>query len=76
MTNILEIRNLCVEVGGHEVLHDLELAIPDGEVHALVGPNGSGKTTLMMTICGYSEYVVTRGRILYQRAGHGRIGYH
>ena len=74
MTNILEIRNLCVEVGGHEVLHDLELAIPDGEVHALVGPNGSGKTTLMMTICGYSEYVVTRGRILFNGQDMAELG--
>ncbi|HHH82963.1 MAG TPA: ABC transporter ATP-binding protein, partial [Chloroflexi bacterium] len=32
---------------------------------ALLGPNGSGKTTLMMTIIGYPEYRVTKGRILF-----------
>ncbi len=65
MTNVLEVENLCVEVDGQMLLHDLDLTIPDGEVHALLGPNGSGKTTLMMTIIGYPEYRVTQGRILF-----------
>jgi len=65
MTNILEVKHLCVEVDGREILHDVDLIIPDGEVHALLGPNGSGKTTLMMTIIGYPEYRVTKGQILF-----------
>ena len=65
MTNILEIKGLCVEVDGRVLLHDLDLTIPDGEVHALLGPNGSGKTTLMMTIIGYPEYEITQGQILF-----------
>ena len=65
MTNILEIKGLCVEVEGQEILHDLDLTIPDGEVHALLGPNGSGKTTLMMAIIGYPEYEITKGQILF-----------
>ena len=65
-TNILEIEALCVEAGGKELLHHLDLAIPEGEVHALLGQNGSGKTTLMMTIMGYSGYQVTHGEIRFK----------
>jgi Fe-S cluster assembly ATP-binding protein len=65
MSNILEIRNLCVEIEGHELLHHLGLTIPAGEVHALLGPNGCGKTTLLATLMGYPQYRVTAGQIRF-----------
>ena len=65
MTNILEIKHLYVEVDGQMLLHNLDLVIPEGDIHALLGPNGSGKTTLMMTVIGYPEYKVTGGQILF-----------
>ncbi|MCB1552892.1 MAG: ABC transporter ATP-binding protein [Xanthomonadales bacterium] len=35
-----------------EVLHHIDLAIPDGDFVALMGPSGSGKTTLLNLIGG------------------------
>ena len=61
---MLTIRNLHVSVQGKEILHGINLEIPDGEVHALFGPNGSGKSVMIMTIMGYPEYNVTQGQIL------------
>ena len=51
---MLEIKNINVSVvdSDKKILHDLSLTIPDGEVHAVMGPNGTGKSTLMNAITG------------------------
>lgn len=64
MINALEIRDLYVNVEGKTLLNAVNLLVPDGETHALLGPNGCGKTSLMMTIMGYAQYQVTHGAIL------------
>ena len=63
---MIDIRNLHVSVEGKEILHNVNITILDGEVHALFGPNGSGKTTLIMTIIGYPQFKVTKGEIIYE----------
>lgn len=63
---MLVIEELKVEVGGKEILKDVNLEVPKGETHILFGPNGSGKTSLMMTIMGFSGYKVTYGKITFK----------
>jgi branched-chain amino acid transport system ATP-binding protein len=49
---MLEVRQLSAGNRGVQVLWDVSLSVPDGEVVALVGSNGSGKSTLINAICG------------------------
>ncbi|TFH92212.1 Fe(3+) dicitrate ABC transporter ATP-binding protein FecE [Vibrio ouci] len=42
---------LSVSYGKETIIHDLDLAIPEGKITALIGPNGSGKSTLLKTLC-------------------------
>ncbi|MEA1967343.1 MAG: ABC transporter ATP-binding protein [Thermodesulfobacteriota bacterium] len=63
---MLRIEELKVEVGGQEILKNVNLHVPAGETHILFGPNGSGKTSLMMTIMGFSGYKITRGEIFFK----------
>jgi len=62
--NLLEVKNLHVEVDGRKILNGLELSVGRGSVHALMGPNGSGKSTLAHVLAGKEGYVVTQGEVL------------
>ena len=48
-------RGLRKAYGPNEVLHDLDLDVPAGEVFALLGPNGAGKTTTVEILEGYRK---------------------
>jgi Fe-S cluster assembly ATP-binding protein len=60
---LLEVEELHVAVGGHEILHGIDLVVAEGEVHALMGPNGSGKSTLANALLGSPAYQVTSGSV-------------
>ena len=62
----LVIRNLGVSIDGKVILKGLNLTLPQGEVHAIMGPNGTGKSTLAYTIMGHPSYQVTSGEIIYK----------
>jgi Fe-S cluster assembly ATP-binding protein len=63
--SLLEIRNLHVTIGGHEILMGIDLKLNSGEVHSIMGPNGSGKSTLAQVLARRQTYEVTSGAVLY-----------
>ncbi len=51
----IEVADLTVAYEDKPVLWDVDLAVPDGTLLAIVGPNGAGKTTLIKAILGLIE---------------------
>ena len=60
---MLEIKNLSVEVGGKEVLKEINLKLEKGKVYALMGPNGSGKSSLANVLMGNPKYKILSVKI-------------
>ena len=61
MTDILRTQALTRSFGGLVALRDIDLAVREGTIHAVIGPNGSGKTTLFNVISGI--YPPTSGKV-------------
>lgn len=67
---------------GPDVLHDVSMVVPAGEVHAVVGPTGAGKSTLLRLLLRFTDprsgQVLLDGtdlRELTWEGLRGRIGY-
>ena len=68
---LVEAKNLYVELGGREILRDVNLSVRRGEVVTLIGPNGAGKSTLVRILLGLLK--PTRGTVV--RRPNIRVGY-
>lgn len=50
--DVLACRDLCVTLGGHQILVDIDAQVHRAEAVALLGANGSGKSTLVKALLG------------------------
>src|SRR3990167_2009544 len=53
--NVVELRGVHKSIYGHDILHDINLEVREGEFLTLLGPSGCGKTTLLRLISGFEE---------------------
>ncbi|MDO5135079.1 MAG: ABC transporter ATP-binding protein [Eubacteriales bacterium] len=62
MSNVLEVKGLCVSYGGIKAVKDISFVVPKGEVVTLIGANGAGKSSTLRSIVGLVK--PTMGSIL------------
>jgi ABC-2 type transport system ATP-binding protein len=79
MDTAIDVRDLVVERGKREVLHNISTEIERGVVTGLLGPSGSGKTTLMRAIVGVQIVKSGEVTVLGEPAGspdvREKVGY-
>jgi iron(III) transport system ATP-binding protein len=57
----LSLEGVAKSFGGREVLRNVDLVVPTGELTAILGASGSGKTTILRLVAGFEE--PDRGRV-------------
>ena len=66
MNAILEMRGISKTFPGVKALRDVNLAVREGEIHAICGENGAGKSTLMKVLSGVYPHGSYEGQIIYK----------
>jgi branched-chain amino acid transport system ATP-binding protein len=61
---LLRTENISLNIGGLQILRDLNLEIAEGKITSIIGPNGAGKTTLFNVITGRMS--PTRGKVWFK----------
>lgn len=68
MKTLLEMRAITKEFPGVKALDTVNLAVHQGEIHAICGENGAGKSTLMKVLSGVYPTGTYDGEIHYDGA--------
>ena len=79
MMSSVEVRDLSVVRGGHEVVQGASFSLVPGQIVGLLGPSGCGKTTVMRALVGVQDGVDGVVTVLGEAAGSAtlrrRVGY-
>jgi iron complex transport system ATP-binding protein len=59
--NALALENVSARPWGDELLQDISLQLPAGDIVGIIGPNGAGKSSLLQAITG--EFQISGGHI-------------
>ena len=68
MATLLEMRDISKTFPGVRALDNVNFAVEEGEIHALVGENGAGKSTLMKVLSGIYPHGEYEGEIIFDGA--------
>lgn len=63
VAHVLELQQIKKSFGTKDVLKDIQLTLPKGQIMSLLGPSGCGKTTLLNIILGLEQQ--TSGKIIW-----------
>ena len=61
---LLELAGVSVSYGRIQALHDIDVAVDEGEIVTLIGANGAGKTTTLRAISGIRP--LASGRLTFE----------
>lgn len=66
--------NLSLDLGGREILRNIDVDIRSGEVLGVIGPNGAGKTSLLEILSG--RYTPKTGNVFYKEKNINKLHLH
>jgi phospholipid/cholesterol/gamma-HCH transport system ATP-binding protein len=69
MTAAIELQQVTTKIGDRVIHRDVDLAVQEGEVFAIIGGSGSGKTTLLRLMLGLQRPAAGEVRVLGQALG-------
>jgi branched-chain amino acid transport system ATP-binding protein len=72
----LALVNVSLSFGGVQALSNVDLAVKQGDIHAIIGPNGAGKSSLINVISGIyraDRGVVKIGKEIFARVPTSRL---